>query len=333
VAALSVTPATFPFATTAPGGNTADQTFTVQNTGQTPSGALTVSLTGTNPTAFVIASDLCSGVTLAGGATCAVKVHFHPGAPGPFSANLSVSATPGGSSAPTLSGTGSGCNGQLSNDANTVALWHFDEGTGLTTADASGNGHTGTLGNSAAPNSADPTWTTGRFGGALSYSSASQQYVQAAGANTFPSNQATLEFWEKASAPYGDGSGGYSQPFTAGFIDFAVNIASNDMEFGVGTGSAWSYQSAATTVLTNGAWHYLAYVYDGTNQLFYIDGTLLKSIVASPATTLGSPSTYQIGGRPSNTFFNGIIDEMRLSNTARTAAQISAYYTAASACP
>ena len=38
-------------------------------------------------------------------------------------------------------------------DANTVALYHFDEGTGVTTADASGNGNTGTLVNS-------PTWVT-----------------------------------------------------------------------------------------------------------------------------------------------------------------------------
>ncbi len=105
------------------------------------------------------------------------------------------------------------------------------------------------------------------------------------------------------------------------------------MEFGVGNGSNWSYPSKSTTVLTNGSWHYVAYVFDGVNQIFYVDGASIGAAVASPATTLGSPSTYQIGGRPSNTFINGTIDEMRLSNIARTAGQISNYYSSASTCP
>jgi hypothetical protein len=50
----------------------------------------------------------------------------------------------------------------LQADANTVALWHFDEGAGTTTADASGNGNDGTI-NGA-------TWTNdGKFGSALQF--------------------------------------------------------------------------------------------------------------------------------------------------------------------
>jgi hypothetical protein len=36
-------------------------------------------------------------------------------------------------------------------DGSTRALWHFDEGTGITAADASGSGNTGTL-------TSGPTW-------------------------------------------------------------------------------------------------------------------------------------------------------------------------------
>jgi len=50
---------------------------------------------------------------------------------------------------------------QFSPDANTVALYHFNEGTGQTTADASGNGYTGILGGTLATEPSDPTWTTG----------------------------------------------------------------------------------------------------------------------------------------------------------------------------
>jgi uncharacterized repeat protein (TIGR02543 family) len=46
-------------------------------------------------------------------------------------------------------------------DANTLALWHFDEGSGTTTADVSGNNHTGTTVN-------NPTWVSGYpFGGGV----------------------------------------------------------------------------------------------------------------------------------------------------------------------
>jgi hypothetical protein len=43
----------------------------------------------------------------------------------------------------------------FSNDSNTVGLWHFNENTGATSADASGNGLTVNLNNA--------TWTSGKF--------------------------------------------------------------------------------------------------------------------------------------------------------------------------
>jgi len=46
-------------------------------------------------------------------------------------------------------------------DANTVALYHFNEGSGQTSADASGNGFTAILGATTAAEGSDPTWTTG----------------------------------------------------------------------------------------------------------------------------------------------------------------------------
>jgi hypothetical protein len=45
-------------------------------------------------------------------------------------------------------------------DANTIALYHFDETTGQTLADASGNNRSGVLGTSPSTESADPQWST-----------------------------------------------------------------------------------------------------------------------------------------------------------------------------
>ena len=46
----------------------------------------------------------------------------------------------------------------LPSSANTVGLWHLDEGTGQVAADSSSNGRDGTLGSDPGPDSADPTW-------------------------------------------------------------------------------------------------------------------------------------------------------------------------------
>jgi len=50
---------------------------------------------------------------------------------------------------------------QFGTDANTVALYHFNEGSGQTTADASANSFNGILGATTASEASDPTWTTG----------------------------------------------------------------------------------------------------------------------------------------------------------------------------
>jgi hypothetical protein len=57
-----------------------------------------------------------------------------------------------------------------STTATTVGQWTFEEGTGLTTADISGNGFRGTLINS-------PGWTTGKIGGGLNFDGIND-YVQ-----------------------------------------------------------------------------------------------------------------------------------------------------------
>lgn len=51
--------------------------------------------------------------------------------------------------------------------AEIVAHWKFDEGSGTTVGDSSGNGNTGTLVN-------NPTWTDSGIGGALAFSGGSR---------------------------------------------------------------------------------------------------------------------------------------------------------------
>jgi hypothetical protein len=106
--ALSASPDHNPFDPLPAGQASAEVTFTVTNTGGAATTALTAALTGTNAGEFKLSTDMCTGKTLAGGATCTVGVEFAPtqaGTPGVESAVLSVSATTGGTATANLTGT------------------------------------------------------------------------------------------------------------------------------------------------------------------------------------------------------------------------------------
>src|SRR3990167_6079208 len=71
-----------------------------------------------------------------------------------------------------------------------VGYWTFDEGSGATAADSSGNNNTGTLVNG-------PSWTTGKIGQALSFDGV-DDLVTASGISNTPS-AFTLSAWIKFS--------------------------------------------------------------------------------------------------------------------------------------
>lgn len=80
----------------------------------------------------------------------------------------------------------------LNAEAGTIALWHFDEGAGQTTTDASGNARTGILGTSASADSADPAWSTDSpIGAAPSTPTASATDVATPAASVTPTDGAT----------------------------------------------------------------------------------------------------------------------------------------------
>jgi hypothetical protein len=64
---------------------------------------------------------------------------------------------------------------------------------------------------------------------------------------------------------------------------------------------------------------------NGGTLSMYLDGTLEDSM-DSIGTTLADPDFWYIGGNPSHTFVNGVMDEVRVSNNARSASEIAANY-------
>jgi hypothetical protein len=95
-AQLIVDPAARDYGAQSSGSQGGTFPFTVTNTGQATSGVPSITIAGTDASQFVISNNMCAGTTLGGGASCTLMITFMPtGSPGPRSASLQVSATPG----------------------------------------------------------------------------------------------------------------------------------------------------------------------------------------------------------------------------------------------
>ncbi len=214
-------------------------------------------------------------------------------------------------------------NYEFAADSNTVGLWHFNEGSGQTVSDSSSNNWDLVLGSDATIQTIDPAWTTsGRFGSGVSFTAAETDYVSGPGVTAFSGNEITVEFWIKTSAT------NTSHPVTTSNIFFFAQLNGNGrLQFGVGNGINWSGSLLASTAINDDLWHYVALVYDGPNgnMYLYIDGALDNSL-GSVTTILTNPSTFYVGGRPSNTFVDGRMDEVRVSSIARSATEIASNY-------
>ena len=103
------------------------------------------------------------------------------------------------------------------------------------------------------------------------------------------------------------------------------------VEFGLDDSSATSHGVAWTiSSITDTNWHYVAVTWDGTNAVLYIDGVSQGAQnMAFPLLNLSNPLymfDYPPADVPAPSFINGSMDEWRISNIARSAAEISGYY-------
>ena len=82
-----------------------------------------------------------------------------------------------------------------------------------------------------------------------------------------------------------------------------------------------------TTAVNDGLWHHVAAVYDPlatTKVSLYLDGALEASGNLTTTVNTSATGNIQIGRRcDAINYFNGTIDEVRVWNVARTAAQIA----------
>ncbi|KKU82931.1 MAG: hypothetical protein UY09_C0001G0005 [Parcubacteria group bacterium GW2011_GWA2_47_8] len=222
-------------------------------------------------------------------------------------------------------------------NSNYKMVQHLPNGTTLTANDSTSNANHGTL-----PGGANnPTATTGQINGAAAFASASSQYINSVGAVSsfsFIQNTGvfTNEIWAKLTNNTATQETSYfsNTPTSAekGFFFVWNNTAGTklvEMVIVRGGGVVINSKTASNAVTDNN-WHYIVASGNGTNVFFYIDG--VQQTGTNTIGTLSSgDSTRQlnIGRWPYTTpagYFDGSLDEVRISNTARSAEWIEASY-------
>lgn len=209
------------------------------------------------------------------------------------------------------------------------AVWHLNAATSSNDPDSTTTGVTATP-------TASPTQATGQIDGSKTFNGSSQYETTAATLIVDPTaTDMTIDMWINVAAF--QLSGGLAQRVltwqnVAGTKAFMVMLGQGGTEatfdFGVSGASGTQYWTNTTT-WTTGAWHhYVAtWTLSGAGQLIYIDGSSQALTSTSIFGYGGTDNITYIGNRSgAGTFFDGSLDEVRLSNVARSADWITAEY-------
>jgi len=194
-----------------------------------------------------------------------------------------------------------------------VAAYSFNEGTGTTVFDSSGNGNNGTISNA--------TWTSsGKYGGALVFNGTNSLVTINDSKSLDLTTGMTIEAWVNPTTV----SSVWRDVIFKNDSIYYLEATSPTNSAPV-TGTTFSSGEVTTygpSALPTNAWTYLAATYDGSNLLLYENGNLVATL-AHTGSIVTSTNSLQIGGDSIwGDYFAGMINNVRIYSTALISAQI-----------
>ena len=190
-------------------------------------------------------------------------------------------------------------------DENLVGWWKFDEGSGDTATDSSGNEFDIPL--------VDHLWADGVFGGAVVFPGQGQGQR---GGFVYGDNAITVCTWV------------WHEAFVTGQVERYVTAepeiavirkeSNGQLHFYINTGGSLRHIHVPDA-LTEGRWLHIAGTWDGTTQRLYLDGVEIAS--QAPGGTLGTTSGVRLSNTPEP--LNGMLDDARIYNRALTKEEIN----------
>ena len=204
-----------------------------------------------------------------------------------------------------------------------VGHWKFDEGSGTSTADASGNGNNGTLQNGL-------TWTTGQVGGALRFDGTNDLVLVPDAASLKPTSTLSVFLWiNKESSDTAIRTAiAKENASNRGWLIYHENT--DKLTCGIDTDNNQRYDAdellTSTNTVSRGGWHHVGFTFNRGVLTVYVDGLANGAKTLTETNVPSDLDALQIGirgdGRTQPWF--GLLDEVRIYNRVLSDAEIAA---------
>lgn len=197
-------------------------------------------------------------------------------------------------------------------------VWHLPNGSSLSANDSTSNGNNGTI--------STPTATTGQIDGAASFNGTNDRITVADNA-TLQETDFTVGAWVYITGGAGTFRGIVNKGGGPQRNYYLAARTSNNFGIYFTQGSSNFKGFDSTSGITNNTWIYVVGTYDGTTLTLYKNGAFDKSTSVGGAPDTSTGSGLHVGETDTaSESFAGRIDEVHISNTARSADWITTEY-------
>jgi hypothetical protein len=229
------------------------------------------------------------------------------------------------------------------NESGLVGYWNFDEGTGTIAHDSSGNNNDGTI--------YGATWTSGKYGQALSFDGVDDYVEMAENTDLDPhTSNWTISAWvnvARLTGPYVFGN-----DWEYGFVivgkrqtefgDYSLTLLAHGgtsetspAKFAFVLDGPSQAAGAESDLINVFGWHHVVGVRRSGELYVYVDGVeygpnnfFQDGSHITPTTDVNSNTPIHLGHHGAwNQYYNGIIDEVKIYNRALSAEEVWAEYT------
>ncbi len=203
-------------------------------------------------------------------------------------------------------------------DENTVAVWLFEEGSGPIVRDASGNGHDGEFTGSL-------NRVKTKFGEGIQFPGDDSGYIVVDSTSKLELETFSIEVLVKITDHAGKWQGivcKQQQGCVNRNYGIWVHVDQRVLHGQIGANGNCAFNINGTTTITDSVWHYLAFTFDGKTGRLYVGGVLETEQENSNTFQSNDPITIGVPNKGNAAGLIGIIEEIRISNIARSETEI-----------
>ncbi|MEM3616535.1 MAG: LamG domain-containing protein [Candidatus Bathyarchaeia archaeon] len=238
-----------------------------------------------------------------------------------YSMNVNVTVANQGDYTETFDVTIYAGSGQPLNETGLVGYWSFDEGTGTTAYDSSGNNNHGTI--------YGATWTNGKIGNALQFDGIDDYVFIENSPSLQVSQSITITAWTKVEETTGDHQIILAKWYPSPSYVLEMQPDGQTPQLAIVNSAGTVIYAISNIAIPIGEWAHITGTYDGLNVKIYVNGILTGTSELCGPINIGDQPVL-IGAHAvewDRNWFNGIIDEVKIYNRALSAEEVWAEYT------